>query len=108
MSPRLSSRLRASVIPTGLYSPIGRGHAQPVTSLRVKLTFPEHLIKQPLMGRLVREFDVLPNIRRANIEESVGWIVCELGGEEQAVERALLWLGEAGVQVDRLGDVVES
>ena len=28
-----------------------------MTNLRVKLTFPEHLIKQPLMGRLVREFD---------------------------------------------------
>ena len=85
------------------------GHASGVTTnLRVKLTFPEHLIKQPLMGRLVREFDVLPNIRRANISDDVGWIVCELAGERPSVERALAWLGEAGVQVDRLGDVVES
>jgi ABC-type methionine transport system ATPase subunit len=79
-----------------------------VTNLRVKLTFPEHLIKQPLMGRLVREFDVLPNIRRANIEDEVGWIVCELAGEPASVEKALAWLSEAGVQVDRLGDIVES
>ena len=79
-----------------------------VTNLRVKLTFPENLIKQPLMGRLVREFDVLPNIRRANIEDEVGWIVCELAGEPASVEKALAWLGDAGVQVDRLGDVVES
>ena len=79
-----------------------------MTTLRVRLTFPEHLIKQPLMGRLVREFDVLPNIRRADISETVGWIVCELAGEEEAVERALAWLAEAGVSVDRLGDVVES
>lgn len=80
----------------------------PMTNARVKLTFPEHLIKQPLLGRLVREFDVLPNIRRANVEDTVGWIVCELTGEEAAVEKALAWLGDAGVQVDRLGDVVES
>jgi L-aspartate semialdehyde sulfurtransferase ferredoxin len=79
-----------------------------VTNVRVKLTFPEHLIKQPLMGRLVREFDVLPNIRRANIEDEVGWIVCELAGEHGAVDAALAWLAAAGVQVDRLGDVVES
>ena len=79
-----------------------------VTNLRVKLTFPENLIKQPLMGRLVREFDVLPNIRRANVEDTVGWIVCELGGEDGAVERAIQWLSEMGIQVDRLGDVVES
>lgn len=77
-------------------------------NLRVKLTFPEHLIKQPLLGRLVREFDVLPNIRRANVEETMGWIICELAGDDDAVEQAVHWLAEAGVQVDRLGDVVES
>jgi len=79
-----------------------------VISVRVKLTFPEHLIRQPLLGRLVREFDVLPNIRRANVEETFGWIVCELGGDDEAVEKAIDWLETAGVQVDRLGDVVES
>lgn len=76
-------------------------------NLRVKLTFPEHLIKQPLLGRLVREFDVLPNIRRANVEEKVGWIICELAGDDAAVENAVDWLEDAGVQVDRLGDMVE-
>ena len=79
-----------------------------MTNVRVKLTFPEHLIKQPIIARLVREFDVMPNIRRANVEEHVGWIVCELGGEEAAVERAIEWLHDLGVGVDRLGDVVES
>ena len=77
------------------------------TSVRLKLTFPENLIRQPVIGRLAREFDVLPNIRRANVEEHVGWIVCELGGEEEHVEHAIAWLIELGVQVDRLGDVVE-
>ena len=75
---------------------------------RVKLTFPENLIRQPIIARLVREFDVLPNIRRANVEEHMGWMICELGGEDQAVERAVEWLRDLGVQVDRLGDVVES
>ena len=79
-----------------------------VANVRVKLTFPEELIKQPLLGRLDREFEVLPNIRRANVEEKVGWIVCELAGDGEAVERAIAWLADAGVQVDRLGDVVES
>jgi ABC-type methionine transport system ATPase subunit len=78
-----------------------------VINVRVKLTFPEHLIKQPLLGRLVREFDVLPNIRRANIDEKLGWVVCELGGDDEAVEKAINWLETAGVQVDRLGDIVE-
>ena len=79
-----------------------------MTNARVRLTFREHLIRQPIIARLVREFDVMPNIRRANVEETVGWIVCELGGEDEAVERAIDWLKDLGVQVDRLGDVVES
>lgn len=79
-----------------------------MVNVRVKLTFPERLIKQPLLGRLDRMFEVLPNIRRANIEDEFGWIVCELTGERPAVDAALAWLEEAGVEVSRLGDVVES
>ena len=75
---------------------------------RLKLTFPEHLVKQPIIGRLVKEFDVMPNIRRASVEEHIGWIVCELGGEDDDVDRAIEWLTDLGVQVDRLSDVVES
>ena len=78
-----------------------------MTNVRVKLTFPEHLIKQPVIARMVREFDIMPNIRRANVEDTVGWMICELGGNDLAVERAIEWLGDLGVQVDRLGDVVE-
>lgn len=77
-------------------------------SVRVKLTFPEHLIKQPILFRLVREFDVMPNIRQAKIEETFGWVICELGGEEHHVDRAIDWLSDLGVQVDRLGDPLES
>jgi ABC-type methionine transport system ATPase subunit len=75
---------------------------------RVKLTFPEHLIREPIVARLVKEFDVTPNIRRASVEERVGWIICEVGGEDQAVDRAVEWLVGLGIQVDMLGDVVES
>jgi ABC-type methionine transport system ATPase subunit len=77
-------------------------------NVRVRLTFPEVLIKQPIIGRMVQEFNVMPNIRRANVEETVGWIICELGGEDEDVEKSLEWLHDLGIQVDRLGDVVES
>lgn len=74
---------------------------------RVRLTFPEHLITQPVLARMMRIHDVEPNIRRANVEETVGWIVCELAGPRDAVEAAISWLRDEGVEVDRLGDVVE-
>ena len=79
------------------------------SNARVKLTYPENLIRKPIIARMVREFGVMPNIRRANVEEKVGWIVCEIGGDDDAVERAIVWLQRLGVEVDRLGgDVVES
>ena len=75
--------------------------------VRVKLTFPEALVRVPVLARMVREFDVQPNIRRANVEDNQGWIVCELDGEPTAVEEALDWLRAEGIQVDLLGDVLE-
>jgi ABC-type methionine transport system ATPase subunit len=76
-------------------------------AVRVKLTFPEELITQPVLGRMVRAFDVLPNIRRASVEERFGWIVCELDGPPEAVEAAVDWLAEQGVGVERLDGLVE-
>jgi ABC-type methionine transport system ATPase subunit len=77
-------------------------------STRVRLTFPEELVREPIVVQLVRRFDVEPNIRRANVEAHEGWLICELDGTPEAVEGAVAWLEEIGVRVDRLGDVVES
>jgi len=78
-----------------------------MSAARVRLTFPEHLITQPVLARMMRTYDVEPNIRRANVEEKVGWIVCELAGDRERIESAITWLRDEGVEVDRLGDVVE-
>lgn len=78
-----------------------------MSAVRVRLTFPEPLITEPVIGRMVRMFDVLPNIRRADIEDTFGWMVCEIVGERAVVERALAWVAEQGVGIERLGDLVE-
>jgi ABC-type methionine transport system ATPase subunit len=74
---------------------------------RVRLTFPEELVRQPVVAQLVRRFDIEPNIRRASVESHQGWIICELAGASAAVEGAIAWLEEIGVSVDCLGDVLE-
>lgn len=79
----------------------------PTIEVRVKLTFPEGLIRVPVLARLTRTFDVDPNIRRANVEEHEGWIICELVGGAAAIESAVAWLRDEGVAVDLLGDVLE-
>jgi len=75
---------------------------------RVRLTFPEQLVTEPILGRMVRTYDVLPNIRRASVEDDMGWIICELDGQPDVVEQAIEWLVGLGVGVDRLGDPLES
>lgn len=77
--------------------------------MRLHLTFPDTLIQEPLIWRLGRQYDIITNIRRANVEEAVGWVILEVDGTEEALDAGVSWIREMGVQVDRLdGDVVES
>ena len=78
-----------------------------MSGVRVRLTFPEHLIKEPVIARMVKEFDVMANIRRAKVEDSFGWILCELDGDHESIDGAVQWMRELGVEVDLPGDVVE-
>jgi ABC-type methionine transport system ATPase subunit len=75
---------------------------------RVKLTFPEDLVRRPVLADLVRTYNVVPNIRRANVEEHSGWLICELAGTTDDLDAAQAWLVHQGIHVDLLGDVLES
>ncbi len=75
--------------------------------VKVKLTFPESEVRRAVLATMVRQFDVAPNIRRADVEDHRGWIVCEVDGEAAAVDAALDWLRTEGITVDLLGDVLE-
>lgn len=76
---------------------------------RVRLTFQPDMIQEPVIYRMGRDFAVVPNIRMADIDESIGWVVLEIDGDPAEVERALTWARSIGVRVDEptLGDVVE-
>ncbi len=69
---------------------------------RFHLTFPQHLIDEPLIYDLGREFHVVTNIRRANVEENVAWVIVELTGDDAEIARAVRWLAERGVEIDRI------
>lgn len=71
-----------------------------MTRLRVRLTFPAHLVQEPIVYRLVKDFDLVINIRRADVKADHGWMALELEGEEAALERGIAWLKDRGVQVD--------
>lgn len=76
-------------------------------SLRARLTFPEDLVGEPVISRLALDHGVIANIRRANVENDTGWIVCELSGSREALDSAIAWLTSTGVKVDWLGAAAE-
>jgi ABC-type methionine transport system ATPase subunit len=70
------------------------------TRMRVRLTFPPNLIQEPILYRLVKDFDIVINIRRADVKADYGWVVLEMEAAEPTLERGVAWLKERGVQVD--------
>ena len=75
---------------------------------RVKLTFPQQLIKEPVIFTMAKQFNVIPNIRRARVTETVGEMILELEGPEASLEQGIHWLRQKGVEVELVeGDVVE-
>ena len=75
---------------------------------RVKFTFHQELITLPIIYELGKQFSVVTNIRRADVTEDRGWVVLELDGELEEIERVLDWVAAKGVRVDPVqGDIVE-
>jgi ABC-type methionine transport system ATPase subunit len=75
---------------------------------RVKFTFVQTLIKEPIIWKLAKEFDIVTNIRRADVTDDRGWVILELDGERDEIERGLEWVREQGVRVDPVyEDIVE-
>ena len=68
--------------------------------MRVRLTFPARLVQEPVLYRLVKDFDILINIRRADVKAEWGWVVLEMEAQEGTLERGVKWLKDQGVQVD--------
>ena len=69
--------------------------------MRVRLTFPSSLIQQPIIYHLVKDFDIVINIRRAEVKEDYGWVALELEATDETIlEKGVAWLKATGVQVD--------
>ena len=77
------------------------------THQHVRLTFPPGPATEPVIYEIVTRFAVVPNIRRASIQDHTGWMVLDLGGDPAKVEEAIAYMQSIGVDVSRAeGDVV--
>ena len=73
-----------------------------VPSARLHLTFPERLVEEPVIYTIGKRFDLVTNLRRANINERLAWAIIEVEGTTEAIAEAVAWLTEQGIQVDRV------
>jgi L-aspartate semialdehyde sulfurtransferase ferredoxin len=76
--------------------------------VRLFVSFPEDLVDRPMIYEVVKRFDVVPNIRRANVEQHSGWVILELNGEQEQLDGSIAYLEEVGCTVNTMeGDVIE-
>ena len=76
--------------------------------VRLFVSFPEELVDRPMIYEVVKRFDVVPNIRRANVEQHSGWVILELTGAQGQLDGSIAYLEEVGCTVNTMeGDVIE-
>ena len=75
---------------------------------RLKLIFGPSLVKEPVIYQLGRNFEIVTNIRRADVTKDQGWVLLEVSGEADELDRGVEFLESRGVKVEPAeGDVVE-
>lgn len=75
---------------------------------RVKLTFPQNLIREPVIFTMAKKYDIMPNIRRARVTETVGEMILELEGTQENIDKGIESLRKQGLDVELVeGDVIE-
>jgi len=62
--------------------------------------YPPKLIKEPLIWKLSKKFDVVTNIRQASVTDEIGIVSLELDGKRAEIQAAVKWLETLGVSVE--------
>ena len=75
---------------------------------RLKLIFGPSLVKEPVIWQLGHQFKIVTNIRRADVSKEQGWVLLEITGEPDELDRGVGYLESRGVTVEPAeGDIVE-
>jgi hypothetical protein len=72
------------------------------------LIFTSSLVKEPVIYQLGRKFEIVTNIRRADVSKDQGWVLLEVSGEPDELDKGVEYLESRGVTVEPAeGDLVE-
>lgn len=68
---------------------------------KYRIHFPLAQISAPIVTHLVTDYDLSPNLLRADIDaKNGGWLVVGLTGQKPQLEAALSWLRGQGLGVE--------
>lgn len=74
---------------------------------RVVFNYPQHLVDQPVISKMVKDYDLTVNILRARITpKEQGRLVLEMEGKKASVDAAINYIKEMGVEVQSLAQDV--
>ena len=74
----------------------------------MRLIFGKDLVTEPVIYHLGKNYAVVTNIRRADVTREEGWVVLEMTGEPDELDRGVVYLESRGVRVEPVeGDVIE-
>ncbi len=68
--------------------------------MRVYLTYNADNIRKPLIWQLGHDFELVTNIRTADVKEHMGLVALELEGKGEVIDAGIRWLESEGVHVE--------
>ncbi len=78
-----------------------------IVSKKIVLHFPSRLVDQPIIYRLIKEYDLRFNILKASvIPDEEGLLVLELSGEQENYDSGTKYLTKTGVKIQSLSQNV--
>ena len=76
---------------------------------RLKLIFGPDMVKEPVIYQMGKQFEIVTNIRRADVTRDQGWVLLEITGEADELDRGVEYLESRGVKVEPAeGDLREA
>ena len=70
------------------------------TIRKFSLSFPQKLIREPILHNISIKIGGVCNISRANVNDEMGYIELSLEGTDEALDQAIKYLSERGVTVN--------
>ncbi|OGV97675.1 MAG: FeS-binding protein [Nitrospinae bacterium RIFCSPLOWO2_02_FULL_39_110] len=79
-----------------------------MSNVRIHLTFPDIESRKPVIYEMGKTYNVITNIRRADMTEKTGWMDLEISGSDVDIDKAIDYLKNKKIMVSPIeGDVIE-